>query len=452
MSFDLVVVGAGPGGYVAAIRAAELGLTVACIEQDPFFGGTCLNRGCIPSKTLLQSSEMIDTLKKQGKHHGIIGTFSVDFDAMMKRKEEVVSYFRSGIASLFQKYKITAISGKASLSSPTSLLVQGKTVEGKAILLATGSKPKDLPFLKIDEKKILSSTGALSLQTIPKRLLVIGAGVIGVELGSVYQRLGSQVTFIEFADRVCPAFDSSLSSELYKLLKEQGLTFHLSSKVERAEISSEGVLLYVSKEGTNLNLAGDLVLLAVGRDPYTEGLNLASVGIQTDPRGLIPVDGSFRTNVPSIFAIGDLIDGPMLAHKASDEGTAVAELLAGLTPQVDYAAIPSVIYTHPEVASVGLSEEEVKTHGFDYKIGKASFKHNSRAKCTGDAEGFVKIIAEKPTGKILGIHIIGPHASELISEAALAIHKRLSLNDIIYTSHAHPTLSETIKEAACQIR
>lgn len=438
--YDLVVIGSGPGGYVAAIKAAELGLKVACIEKDPFFGGTCLNCGCIPSKTLLHSSHLFSLLKQDGKSLGITGDFSLDFTTMMQRKTEVITTFRAGIASLFKKHKVESIAGVASLVSPNKVSVKDQEIESKAILLATGSRPKDLPFLPCDEKTILSSTGALNLSRVPPRLVVIGAGVIGVELGSVYQRLGSSVTFVEFADKVCPTFDTDLSLELHKLLKSQGLTFHLSSKVEKITTQEGSSKVHLLQGTSPLTLETDAVLVSIGRVPYTEGLNIEKIGIAKNPSGHLLVDHNFRTNIPSIFAIGDLIDGPMLAHKASEEGTAVAKILAGKEALVDYAAIPSIIYTHPEVASVGLSELQVQEIKLPYQKASMSFKFNSRAQCSKEAEGFVKILIHQESKKILGVHMIGARASELIAEGCLAIHKRLTIKDISETPScpSHP--------------
>jgi dihydrolipoamide dehydrogenase len=425
--YDVVVIGSGPGGYVAAIRAAQLGLKTACIEKNKTLGGTCLNVGCIPSKVLLHDSEE-----------------SADFPKMMDRKMKVVSGFTSGIEGLFKKNKIDWIQGTGRLTGPHTIDIDGKAIEAKNIILATGSEPIQLPFLPFDEKKILSSTGALALNHVPKKMLVIGAGVIGVELGSVYKRLGSEVIFIEFLDRICPAFDRALSNALLKSLTKQGMVFHLSHKVMQAE----GPTLTVQgPEGEKL-FTGDAVLVAVGRRPFSEGLGLEKVGIQRDPKGFVPIDASFRTSEPHIFAIGDLVEGPMLAHKASEEGVAVAELIAGHRPMINYIAIPNVVYTHPEVASVGLTEEEVKALKISYKVSQFPFKANSRARCVNDDEGFVKILAEQNSRRILGVHIIGPSASELIAEAALAIQLKATADQLADTCYAHPTLSEALKEAA----
>jgi dihydrolipoamide dehydrogenase len=453
-NYDVAVIGSGPGGYVAAIRAAQLGMKVASIEKSMQLGGTCLNVGCIPSKALLQSSELLWKLQGEAKVHGIdISKASFDFKQMMSRKEKIVTSFNEGIASLFKKHKITRYTGTASLLGPTSLsIVSGPStqkISARAIILATGSEPIALPFLPFDERKILSSTGALAQESVPAKMLVVGAGIIGVELGSVYARLGTQVSFIEFLDRICPTLDESLSKELQRLLETQGMQFHLSSKVTAGEISDRQTLLKVQKpDGSAQEMTADVVLVCIGRKPYTQGLGLEQAGVATTEKGFIKIDGRFQTSQPTIFAIGDSVDGPMLAHKASEEGVAVAEILAGHHPKIEYAAIPNVVYTHPEVASVGLTEAEAKAAGLVIKVGTFPFKANSRAKCTGEEEGFVKMLATAQGGIIVGIHIIGAHASELIAEGALAIQKRLTAEELAATPHAHPTLSEAMKEAA----
>lgn len=427
MIYDIVVIGSGPGGYVAAIRAAQLGLKTACIEKNKTLGGTCLNVGCIPSKALLHDSEI-----------------SKDFPKMMERKGKVVAGFTTGIEGLFKKNKIDWIQGTGKLTGPNTIDVGGKIIEAKNIVLATGSEPIALPFMPFDERKILSSTGALALTTVPKKMLVVGAGVIGVELGSVYNRLGSEVVFIEFLDRICAGFDMALSKALLKSLTNQGMVFHLSHKVMKAE----GTTLTVQGPDGEKKFSGDVVLVAVGRKPYSDGLGLDKVGIQKDPKGFIPIDNSFRTSQPNIFAIGDLVEGPMLAHKASEEGIAVVELIAGHNPTLNYMTIPNVVYTHPEVASVGLSEEELKARKIAYKSSQFPFKANSRARCVDDDEGFVKILADQATRRILGVHIIGPSASELISEATIAMQLKATADQLADTCFAHPTLSESLKEAA----
>ena len=448
MNYDVVVIGSGPGGYVAAIRAAQLGLKTACIEKSKTLGGTCLNIGCIPSKALLHSSELYSTLQKTGSEHGIkAGSLQCDFPQMMARKEKVVLGFTKGIEGLFKKNQIDWIAGHGKLKGAHQIEVNGQTIEAKNIILATGSEPIALPFLPFDEKKILSSTGALSLPSIPKKLLVVGAGIIGVELGSVYSRLGSEVVFIEFLDRICPGFDLALAKGLQKSLTHQGMVFHLSHKVVKADLS-KGVDLTVQSPDGETHFIGDAALVAIGRKPYSENLGLETLGIQKDPKGFVQIDASFRTSQPHIFAIGDLVDGPMLAHKASEEGIAVAEFIAGHKPKIDYLAIPNVAYTHPEAAAVGFTEEELKTRSVPYKAAQFPFKANSRARCIDDEDGFVKILADPNTRRILGVHILGPHASELIAEAVLAIQLRATVDQLADTCHAHPTLSEALKEAA----
>jgi len=452
-SFDIVIIGSGPGGYVAAIRAAQLGLQVACVEKEAL-GGTCLNVGCIPSKTLLHSTELYWKVREEGKELGIFAEkCTLSFSHLMARKQKVVEGFNSGIAGLFQKNKIALFQGVATLASPTSVLVQtpkeSLTLTAKFILLATGSEPISLPFMPFDEKSILSSTGALALSDVPRRLIVIGAGVIGVELGSVYKRLGAEVIFVEFLDRICPTFDETLSKAMEKELKKQGMQFYLSSKVTAAKKEREKILLNVTlPDNSSQEMEADKVLVSIGRRPFTKDLGLEKVGITPTDKGFIPIDGQFRTRVPTIFAIGDIVDGPMLAHKASDEGIAAVELIAGKRPSIDYLAIPNVVYTYPEMAAVGMSEKEAKGYGLNIVIGSFPFKANSRARCTKEEIGFVKIIAEEKTKQLLGIHILGPHASELIAEGALAIQKRCTLHDIIETPHAHPTLAEALREAA----
>jgi dihydrolipoamide dehydrogenase len=452
MSFDLLVIGSGPGGYVAAIRAAQLGLKVACVDKRPELGGTCLNVGCIPSKALLHSSEQYWKLLHEGKELGIEAPGAkCNFSQMMQRKTKIIKGFNEGIAGLFKKNGIATYTGIATLISPTTVRIGNEQVSAGKILLATGSEPIPLPFLPFDEKRVLSSTGALILPEVPKRLLVVGAGVIGVELGSVYSRLGAEVAFIEFLDRVCPTLDESLSKALEQALLEQGMGFHLSSRVVSGKASGNGVSLEVAQGDKTGEMRGDAVLVCIGRRPYTQGLGLENVGIIPNAKGFIPINGQFRTQVANIYAIGDIVDGPMLAHKASEEGVACAEILAGQSPTVDYMAIPNVVYTSPEVAGVGLTETEAKSMGLNIKTGQFPFKANSRARCTHEESGFVKIIAEQESDKLIGIHIIGAHASELIAEAALAIGKRATALDLAHLPHAHPTLAEAIKEAALSL-
>lgn len=445
MIYDVAIIGSGPGGYIAAIRAAQLGLKTVCIEKSKTLGGTCLNVGCIPSKALLHSSELFWKLSHEYGDNGIqTEGSSFSFKKMMERKTNIVTGFNQGIDQLFKKNKIDWVQGHGKLTGPKSIDVGGKVIEANHIILATGSEPIPLPFLPFDEKKILSSTGALALPSVPKKLLIIGAGIVGVELGSVYSRLGSEVLFIEFLDRICPAFDLALSKGLQKSLTAQGMTFHLSHKVTGANQTE----LTLQGPSGETKLKGDAILVAVGRRPYSENLGLESVGIQKDPKGFVTIDASFRTAQPNIFAIGDLVNGPMLAHKASEEGIAVAELIAGHRPLIDYITIPNVAYTFPEVAAVGFTEEELKARSIAYKMGQFPFKANSRARCTGEEEGFVKVLAEAQTKKLLGVHILGPHASELIAEAVLALRLRATAVQLADTCHAHPTLSEALKEAA----
>lgn len=428
-AYDVVVIGSGPGGYVAAIRAAQLGLKTACIEMEKTLGGTCLNIGCIPSKALLETTQVLSFLKGHGEKMGIEApTLNINFPAMMKRKDAVVKTITDGVKGLFKKNNVTSIFGKASITGPNAVEVNGETIQAKNIILATGSIPIALPNFPFDEKKIVSSTGALTLEKIPTKLVVVGAGVIGVELGSVYARLGSKVTFIEALDTICGNLDPDIHRSLLSLLKKQGLEFHLGTTADAASLAD-----------------ADVILVAIGRKPNSAGLDKA--GIALTQKGLVIVDESFKTSVPSIYAIGDLIEGPMLAHRASEEGTVCAEIIAGHSASVDYMTIPSIIYTHPEVASLGFTEPEAKEKGLEPFIGICSFLANGRARCMDDNEGLVKVIGDKDSGKLIGLHIIGPHASELISEGVVAIKNRMTVEDLANTCHGHPTLTETIKEA-----
>jgi dihydrolipoamide dehydrogenase len=450
--YDLIVIGSGPGGYVAAIRAAQLGFHVACIEKESTLGGTCLNVGCIPSKTLLQSTEYYTKMDKHRESYGItFDNLGFDFSQMMDRKNSVVSSLTTGISGLFKKNKIESIQGTGRLVSPHQVEVthgkEKQVLEATHIMLATGSEPIQLPFLPFDEKTIVSSTGALSLTKVPRKLIVIGAGVIGVELASVYSRLGSEVVVVEMLDFICPTLDSAMSKMLLQILKKQGMTFHLGMQVTGVERKGSELILSM-KHGEEVSQeSGDVILVAVGRKPYSTGLGLKEIGVVTNHRGFVTVDDRFRTNIPSILAIGDLVDGSMLAHRASEEGVVAVELLAGLHPHINYLAIPNVIYTHPEVAAVGLTEQEVKEAGLAVKIGSFFFKANARARCSGDDDGMVKVIGEEKSGRLIGLHIIGQHASELIAEGVLAIEKKATLQEIAAAPHAHPTLSEAIKEA-----
>ncbi len=453
-TFDLIVIGSGPGGYVAAIRAAQLGLKVACIEKAKTLGGTCLNVGCIPSKALLYSTEHFERWLHQGKELGIESEkVTANWPQMQHRKQEIVGKLVEGVAYLFKKNKVTWIQGFATFLSSTTLKVsfekEEHIVEGKRILLATGSEPIPLPFLPFDEKIVLSSTGALVLSQVPPTLLMVGAGVIGLELGSVYQRLGSKVIVIELLDRVCPTLDKEISSTVYHLFKKQGMQFYLSSQVTKGEVKEGKVVLQAeSTRGEKVILEASAVLVAIGRRPFTQGLGLELAGVRTDPKGRIVVDGFFRTSQPHIFAIGDVIEGPMLAHKASEEGVAVAEYIAGRSSHVNYLAIPNVMYTWPEAACVGMTEEEAKAAGRAVKIGRFPFRANARARCSNESEGLVKIVVDEATDRILGLHIVGPNASEMIGEGVLALQKKMTVHELAYASHAHPTLSEAIKEAA----
>ena len=459
MSYDLVVIGTGPGGYVCAIRAAQLGLKTAVIEKDKTFGGTCLNVGCIPSKALLHSSELFEEAGHSFGKMGIkIPAPALDLGAMMKFKDEGVDGNVKGVAFLLKKNKVDTFQGVGRITAPGRIEVRSadgktETVETKAIVIATGSDVTRLKGITIDEKRIVSSTGALSLASVPKKLLVVGAGVIGLELGSVWRRLGSEVLVVEFLDRILPGMDLDVAKNFQRLLQKQGIAFRLSSKV--TSIDSSGARLKVSVEpaagGAAEAVEADVVLVAIGRVPYTEGLGLETVGVKRDQRGRIAVDHRFATSVPGIFAIGDVIAGPMLAHKAEDEGVAAAEIIAGRAGHVNYDVIPNVIYTFPEVASIGKSEEELKAAGIAYNIGKFPFTANGRAKVNHQTDGFVKILAEAKTDRVLGVHIVGPDAGNMIAEAAVAMEFGGSSEDIARTCHAHPTLSEAVKEAAMAV-
>jgi dihydrolipoamide dehydrogenase len=457
--FDLVVVGAGPGGYVAAIRAAQLGMKVACVDKGRALGGTCLNVGCIPSKALLDSSELYHLARERFGKHGIVAQgVTLDLAAMLARKDEVVKGLTDGVRYLFRKNRVEPIFGAASLATPTSLnvaLSEGGSAEIKAghILLATGSVPVALSSLPFDGNIVVDSTGALSLASVPDHLVVVGAGYIGLELGSVWKRLGAKVSVLEFLPRIVPTADSEMGELLKKSLARQGLEFHLETKVTGAAIEGgRAIVKAQGKDGAEAHLECDRVLVAIGRRAYTEGLGLAELGIAVDPKtGKVPVDSQFRTSVATISAIGDVIAGPMLAHKAEDEGIAVAEILAGKPGHVDYSAIPGVIYTHPELASVGLTEEEAKEKGLKYRVGKFPFLANGRAKALGETEGQVKILADAVTDRLLGVHVLGVRASDLIAEAVAVMEFGGSAEDIARTCHAHPTLSEAVREAALAV-
>lgn len=447
MAYDVVVIGSGPGGYVAAIRASQLGFKVACIEKDAL-GGTCLNVGCIPSKALLQSSEVYEMVSKRGAGLGVeCKEVSYNFSTMMSRKEQIVKTSTDGVAYLFKKNKIDSIKGFATLIGPNTIQVGEQTIESKHIILATGSEPIPLPFLPFDEKKVISSTGALALKNVPKKLGVIGGGVIGVELASVYRRLGSEVIVIEMLPEICSGLDAALLKPFHKSLVEQGLVIHTSSKLQEASQDGKKVTLQVLKGNENLTLDVDVVLVAVGRRPFTQGLGLKESGIQTDAKGFVIVNDQFATSLPNVYAIGDIIEGPMLAHKASEEGVVVAEIIAGMKPHLNYLAVPNIIYTHPEVAALGFTEDEAKKANLDIFVGSCPMRFNPRARCMGESEGLVKVIGEKQTGQLIGMHIFGPQASELIAEGMIAIEKKATIEDLAQSPNGHPTLSEAIKEA-----
>jgi dihydrolipoamide dehydrogenase len=453
MIHDLIIIGTGPGGYVCAIRAAQLGLKVAVIEKRATHGGTCLNVGCIPSKALLHASELYYESKHAFAKMGIIGESKIDFPKMMTFKQEAIDGNTKGIDFLLKKNKVDVIRGSAKILDAGKVEVAGVVHETKSIVIATGSDSAKLRNVEVDEKQIVTSTGALTLEKIPAHLAVIGAGVIGLELGSVYARLGSKVTVIEYLDRILPGMDAEVAKQFQRLLEKQGFTFKLSSKVTAAAKSPAGVSLTVEPAagGVAETLAADVALVAIGRTAYTEGLGAKEAGIALDERGRVVVDDHFVTNVKSIYAIGDVIRGPMLAHKAEDEGVAVAELLAGQAGHVNYDVIPGVVYTSPEVASVGKTEEELKAANIAYKAGKFLFLANGRAKANQTTDGFVKVLADAKTDKVLGCHIVGPQAGELIHEVAVLMEFGGSAEDLARTCHAHPTLSEAVKEAALSV-
>ena len=454
--YDVVVIGGGPGGYVAAIRAAQLGLRTACVDARGSLGGTCLNIGCIPSKALLQSSEKFAEARHGLAEHGVeVGEATLDLGRMMARKDRVVSALTRGVEFLFRKNKVEWLKGSGRVVAPGRVAVSGadgavREVEAGAIVIATGSESTPLPGIAIDERRVLSSTGALALDHVPRRLAVIGGGYIGLELGSVWQRLGAEVTVIEVLDRVVPAMDRELAATLQRALTRQGIAFQLGARLLGIRETADGLDLEI-EAAERRSLAADAVLVAVGRRPFTQGLGLDAAGVGCDAQGRVVVDDGFATNVAGIYAIGDVIRGPMLAHKAEEEGIAVAERLAGQKPHVNYGAIPAVVYTWPEVASVGESEEELTAAAIPYRVGKFPFTANPRARTNGDTEGFVKILAETASDRVLGVHIIGPDAGTLIAEAVLAIEFGASAEDIARTCHAHPTLSEAVKEAALAV-
>jgi dihydrolipoamide dehydrogenase len=454
LQFDVVVIGGGPGGYVAAIKAAQLGLKVACVEKRGSLGGTCLNVGCIPSKALLNSSHLYEEAGHGFARHGIqVKGLDIDIAAMQKHKDDIVSGLTKGIEGLFAKNKVTYLKGAGEITAKGEVTVKGEKneiIQAKNIIIATGSSVTPLPGVAIDGKNILSSDEAINLKEFPKKLVVIGAGVIGLELGSVWRRLGSEVTVIEYLDKVLPPMDNEVSKEFQRILEKQGIKFKLGSKVTSASASGKAVELKIQPAagGEVEKITADKVLVAIGRKAFTEGLGLAKIGVLLDERGRIATDGHFKTSVDGIYAIGDVIAGPMLAHKAEEDGVALAEILAGQKGHVDYDLVPSVVYTHPEVATVGKTEEQLKASGIEYNKGKFPFLANSRARSVSDTEGFVKILADKKTDEILGVHIIGPQAGTIIAEAVVAMTYKASSEDIARICHSHPDLNEAVKEAA----
>jgi dihydrolipoamide dehydrogenase len=452
--FDVTVIGSGPGGYVAAIRAAQLGFKTAIIEKYPTMGGTCLNVGCIPSKALLDSSEHFEKAKHEFADYGIIiNEPTVDLPKMIARKDSVVDLTTKGISFLMDKNKVTVFEGMGSFETATSIKItkndgSSEIINSTYTLIATGSKPSSLPFINLDKERVMTSTEALKLKEVPKHLLVIGGGVIGLELGSVYKRLGAQVTVIEFMDKIIPGMDGSLSKELQKVLKKQGMKFELSTAVSAVERNGDTVKVTAkNKKGEEVTFEGDYCLVSVGRKPYTDGLGLENVGVELDERGRVKTNDHLQTNIANIYAIGDVIKGAMLAHKAEEEGVFVVESLAGQKPHINYNLIPGVVYTWPEVAGVGKTEEQLKEEGKAYKVGNFPMRALGRSRASGDTDGFVKILADEKTDEILGFHIIGARAADLIAEGVTAMEFRASAEDLTRISHAHPTYAEAIKEA-----
>ncbi len=457
--FDLVVIGGGPGGYVAAIRAAQLGLRTACIDKRGLFGGTCLHVGCIPSKALLHSTERYAAAQHELADHGIrVEGLSIDLERMMARKREKVDELARGTAFLLQKNKVAAIAGAARIAAPGRVEVDGpdgaqRALEAERILIATGSESATLAGVAIDEKRIVSSTGGLELDRVPEKLLVVGAGAIGLELGSVWSRLGAQVTVVEFLDRILPGMDAEIAKQAQRVLARQGLAFQLGREVRQAQVSDAGVRVTVASraDGSEQSLAADVVLVSIGRRPYVEGLGLEALGVARDKRGFVTVNERFETSVPGVFAIGDCVPGPMLAHKAHEEGVACVEQMAGQHGHVDHLRVPSVVYTWPEIASVGETEEALRERGVEVRVGKFPFTANARAKVTGDTQGLVKIIADAKSDRVLGVHILGPLAGDLIAEAVAALEFGASAEDIARTCHAHPAMGEALQEAALAV-
>ncbi len=449
--FDVIVIGGGPGGYVCAIRAAQLGLKTACVEGRETLGGTCLNVGCIPSKALLNATHHLHEVHENFEKMGLMGAApTVDWSKMQAYKDDVINGNTKGIEFLFKKNKVTWLQGWGSIPAAGQVKVGEEIHTAKHIIIATGSEPASLPNVPVDEKTIVTSTGALSLDKIPASMVVIGAGVIGLEMGSVYARLGTKVTVVEFLDNITPGMDAEVAKSFQRILKKQGITFVMGAAVQGAELTDTGakVTYKLRKNDTEASIDADVVLVATGRKPYTQGLGLEALGVEMLPRGQIKTDAHFETTVKGIYAIGDAIIGPMLAHKAEDEGMAAAEVVAGKHGHVNYAVIPGVVYTTPEVATVGLTEEQLKEQGRAYKVGKFSFMGNGRAKAVFQAEGFVKLLADKETDRILGCHIIGPSAGDLIHEVCVAMEFGASAQDLALTCHAHPTYSEAVREAA----
>ncbi len=455
--FQAVVIGGGPGGYVCAIRLAQLGLKTACIESRGSLGGTCLNVGCIPSKSLLNLSEEFHNAQSLSNKGIEIGEVKLNLSKMMKNKDKAVTILTKGVEFLLKKNKVTYFKGTGSFKSKNDIVIKDNNsketiIQTENTIIATGSVPVSLPGVEIDEKVIVSSTGALKLEQVPKKMVVVGGGYIGLEMGSVWSRLGSEVHVVEFLDHITPGMDKEISSEFMKILKKQGINFHMQHKVEKIKKNNNNAIVSTLNEnGTKKDFECDVVLISVGRKPNTEGLNLQKIGVELDEKKRVKTDKNFKTNQNNIYAIGDVISGPMLAHKAEDEGIAVAENIAGQSGHVNYDTIPGVIYTSPEVASIGKTEEQLKDLKINYKIGKFSFMANSRAKAIDDTEGFVKILADEKTDKVLGAHLIGPHAGELIAEIGIAMEFGASSEDIARTCHAHPTFSEAVKEAALSV-
>ena len=455
--FQAVVIGGGPGGYVCAIRLAQLGLKTACIESRGSLGGTCLNVGCIPSKSLLNLSEEFHNVKNLSKKGIEVGDVRLNLNKMMKNKDKAVTVLTKGVEFLLKKNNVSYFKGIGSFKSKTEIAVKDKEnnetiINSEKIIIATGSVPVSLPGIDFDEKTIVSSSGALKLEKVPKKMVVVGGGYIGLEMGSVWSRLGADVHVIEFLDHITPGMDKEISSEFMKILKKQGLNFHMQHKVDKISKNESGAIVStIDKDGIKKDFECEVVLVSVGRKPNTKGLNLEKIGVRLDNKNRIKTDKNFKTNQDNIYAIGDVIEGPMLAHKAEDEGIAVAENIAGQSGHVNYDTIPGVIYTTPEVASIGKTEEQLIEANIKYKIGKFSFMANSRAKAIDDTEGFVKILADEKTDKVLGAHLIGPHAGELIGEIGIAMEFGASSEDIARTCHAHPTFSEAVKEAALSV-